>query len=118
VKRQLAVVIAHRDGGKKNIARQILNTAPQISETVRNRTHVHINFFFLRMTNTVTSQNIGLSSWDTLHSMKTEVRVSPETLSMFNIHVLHLIGNAKRNCSLLFIVVVVVVVVIVIAIAI
>jgi hypothetical protein len=31
--------------GKGNIALQIQNTAPQISETVRNRTHVHINFF-------------------------------------------------------------------------
>jgi hypothetical protein len=32
-------------GGKENIAHQIQNTARQISETVRNRTHVHINFF-------------------------------------------------------------------------
>jgi hypothetical protein len=44
-------------GGKENIARQI-------SETVWNRTQVHINFF-LRMTDTMTSQNIDLSSWDT-----------------------------------------------------
>jgi hypothetical protein len=49
--------IAHRDGGKENIARWI-------SETVRNRTHFHINSF-LRMTDTMTSQNIDLSSWDT-----------------------------------------------------
>jgi hypothetical protein len=33
-------------GGKENIARQIQNTARQISKTVRNRTHVHINFLF------------------------------------------------------------------------
>jgi hypothetical protein len=32
-------------GGKENIARQIKNNALRISETVRNRTHVHINFF-------------------------------------------------------------------------
>jgi hypothetical protein len=32
-------------GGKENIARQIQNTAHQISETVRNRTHVHTNIF-------------------------------------------------------------------------
>jgi hypothetical protein len=31
---------------------------------VRNRTHVHIHFL-LRMTDTMTSQNIDLSSWDT-----------------------------------------------------
>jgi hypothetical protein len=37
-----------------------------ISETVRNRTHVHINFF-LGMTNTMTAQNIDLSSWDILY---------------------------------------------------
>jgi hypothetical protein len=61
VKRQLAVVIAHRKGGKENIARQI-------SETVRNRTHVHINFF-LRMADTMTSQNIDLSSWDSLYNV-------------------------------------------------
>jgi hypothetical protein len=66
VKRQLAVVIAHREGGKENIARQIQNTARQISETVRNRTHVHTNIFF-RMTDTMTAQNIDLSSWDTLY---------------------------------------------------
>jgi hypothetical protein len=57
VKRQLAVVIAHREGGKENIARQIQNTARQISETVPNRTHVHIKFF-LRITGAMTSQNI------------------------------------------------------------
>jgi hypothetical protein len=45
VKRHLAVVIAHGEGGKENIARQIQNTARKISESVRNRTHVHINFF-------------------------------------------------------------------------
>jgi hypothetical protein len=59
VKRQLAVVIARREGGKENIARKIL-------ETVRNRTHVHINFF-LRMTDTMTYQNIDILSWNTLY---------------------------------------------------
>jgi hypothetical protein len=39
-----------------------------ISETVRNRTHVHI-IFLLRMTDTVTSQNIDLASLDTLYIM-------------------------------------------------
>jgi hypothetical protein len=38
VKHQLAVVIAHREGGNEYITRQI-------SETVRNKTHVHINVF-------------------------------------------------------------------------
>jgi hypothetical protein len=37
-----------------------------ISQTVRNRTHVHMQLFLLRMTVTVTSQNIDVSSWDTL----------------------------------------------------
>jgi hypothetical protein len=37
-----------------------------ISGTVRNRTHVHIQFL-LRMTGTTTSQNIDLCSWDTLY---------------------------------------------------
>jgi hypothetical protein len=62
-------LIAHREGWEENIARQIQNTARHISETVRNRTHVHINFFF-RMTNTMTSQNIDLSSWDTLYKTR------------------------------------------------
>jgi hypothetical protein len=35
-----------------------------ISETIQNRTHVHIHFLF-RMADTMTSQNIDLSSWDT-----------------------------------------------------
>jgi hypothetical protein len=61
VKRQLAVLIAHREGGKENIARQI-------SETDRNRTHIHINFFF-RMADTMISQNIDLASWDTLYNV-------------------------------------------------
>jgi hypothetical protein len=43
-----------------------LKSNGSISETVRNRTHVHINFF-LRMTDTKTSQSIVLSSWDTLY---------------------------------------------------
>jgi hypothetical protein len=66
VKRQLAVVIAHREGGKESIAPQIQNTAQQISETVRNKTHVHINSF-LRMADTMTSQNTDLSYWHTLY---------------------------------------------------
>jgi hypothetical protein len=37
-----------------------------ISETVRNRTHVQYTFL-LRMTDSVTSQNIDLSSWDTMY---------------------------------------------------
>jgi hypothetical protein len=49
-----------------NIAHQIVNTAPQTSKTVRNRPHVHINVF-LRMTDTMTTQNIDLSSWDTVY---------------------------------------------------
>jgi hypothetical protein len=32
-------------GGKENIARRIQNTGRQLSQTVRNRTHVHIRFF-------------------------------------------------------------------------
>jgi hypothetical protein len=67
VKRQLVVVITHRGGRKATIERQILNTARQISETVRDRTHVHINFF-LRMTDTMTSKNIDFATWDTLYS--------------------------------------------------
>jgi hypothetical protein len=59
-------------GEKENIARQIQNIAPQTSETVRNRTHVRINFFF-RMTDTMTSQNIDLSSWDTLYKANTYI---------------------------------------------
>jgi hypothetical protein len=45
VKRQLAVMIAYREGGKENIARQIQNTERQISETARNKTHYHMNLF-------------------------------------------------------------------------
>jgi hypothetical protein len=37
-------------------------------ETVRNRTHVHIQFL-LRMTGTMTSQNNDLSSWDKLYGV-------------------------------------------------
>jgi hypothetical protein len=54
-------------GGKENIARQIRNIGRQISETIWNRIHVHINFF-LRMINIMTSQNNDLSSWDTLYN--------------------------------------------------
>jgi hypothetical protein len=39
------------------------------SENVRDRTHVHINFL-LRITDTMTSQNIDRSSWDTLYKRK------------------------------------------------
>jgi hypothetical protein len=53
-------------GGKENIACQIQNTARQVSETVRNRTHGHVNFF-LRVTDTMTSQNIDLSSLDIIY---------------------------------------------------
>jgi hypothetical protein len=38
-----------------------------ISETVRNSTHVHTKIV-LKMTDTMTSQNIDLSSWDNLYS--------------------------------------------------
>jgi hypothetical protein len=44
-----------------------LKSNGSISETVRKRTHVHIKFL-LRMTDTMTSQNIVLSSWDTLYN--------------------------------------------------
>jgi hypothetical protein len=43
-----------------------------ISETVRNRTHVHVKFL-LRMTDTMTSQNIVLSSWDILYNSCTGI---------------------------------------------
>ena len=60
-----------RAGGKDNTGRPSQTTIQSngsISETVRNRTHVHTKFFFLlRMTDTMTSQNIDLSSWDTLY---------------------------------------------------
>ena len=59
-----------RAGGKDITGRPSQTTIQSngsISETVRNRTHGHIKFFLFRMTNTMTSQNIGLSSWDTLY---------------------------------------------------
>jgi hypothetical protein len=40
-----------------------------ISETVRNRTHVHIHYL-LTMSDTMTSQNIHLLSWDILYNPK------------------------------------------------
>jgi hypothetical protein len=52
----------------ENIARQIQNTAPQISETVRKKSHVYIKVF-LRMTDTMAFRNIDLSSWDILYKM-------------------------------------------------
>jgi hypothetical protein len=52
-------------GGKENIARQIQITADQISETVRNSSY---KLFFLRITDTMTSQNTDLSSCDTLYN--------------------------------------------------
>jgi hypothetical protein len=42
------------------------NIHSSLSETVRNETHVHIYFLF-RMTDAMTSQNIDLTSWDTLY---------------------------------------------------
>jgi hypothetical protein len=53
-------------GRKENIARQIQNIERQISETVPNRTHVFMDFF-LRMTDTLTSQNVDISLWDMLY---------------------------------------------------
>jgi hypothetical protein len=44
------------------------------SETVRKRTHAHTYFFFLRMTDTMTSQNVELSSWDILYKLKNKLR--------------------------------------------
>jgi hypothetical protein len=61
-----------RAGGKDNTGRPsqtTIHSNGSISETVRNRTHVHIKFL-LRMTDTMTSQNIDLSSWDTLYMHK------------------------------------------------
>jgi hypothetical protein len=45
-----------------------VDTIALISETVRNRTHVYINIFLI-MTDIMTSQNIDLSSWDTLYKV-------------------------------------------------
>jgi hypothetical protein len=53
-------------GGREGHYRAIQSNGC-ISETVRNRTHVHITFL-LRMTDTMTSQNIDLLSCDTLHN--------------------------------------------------
>jgi hypothetical protein len=44
-----------------------VQTNSSISETVRNWTHVHIQFL-LRMADTMTSQNIAISFWDTLYN--------------------------------------------------
>ena len=58
-----------RAGGKDNTGRPnqtTLESNGSISETIRNRTHVHIKFL-LRMTDTMTSQNIDISFWDTLY---------------------------------------------------
>jgi hypothetical protein len=38
-----------------------------ISVTVQNRTHVHMNFFLLRITHTIISQSVADSSWITLY---------------------------------------------------
>jgi hypothetical protein len=50
----------------------------QISDTVQNRTHVHINFY-LRITDTITSQNIDLSPWDMLYVVVSVVLINVET---------------------------------------
>ena len=62
-------VASGREGGKDNTGRPgqtTIQSNGSISETVRNRTHVHIKFL-LRMTDTITSQNIDLSLWGTLY---------------------------------------------------
>jgi hypothetical protein len=67
---QLTLHTDSHTGLKDNIGCQIQTTVQwnsSISETVRNRTHVHIHFFLLRINDTMTSQNIDLSSWDTLY---------------------------------------------------
>jgi hypothetical protein len=51
-------------GGKKNTACQIQNTARKYRKLLGIR-HMFIQTFFLRMTDTMTSQNTDLSSWDT-----------------------------------------------------
>jgi hypothetical protein len=58
-------------GGKDNTERPsqtIIQSNGSISETVRNRTHVHTKIFLPRMTDTITSQNIDFYSWDTLYN--------------------------------------------------
>jgi hypothetical protein len=61
-------------GGKNNTGRPGQTTIQSdgcISETVW-KGHMFIQIFLLRMTDTITSQNIYLSSWDTLYKKKKE----------------------------------------------
>jgi hypothetical protein len=74
-------------GGKESIARQIL-------ETVRNSTHVHVNFF-LKMTDTMTSQNIDLSSWDILY-LRTSPGFEPRICSVTLVSVHGTCKSVKR----------------------
>jgi hypothetical protein len=58
-----------RVGGKNTTGRPsqtAIQSNGSILETVLNRSHVHIKIL-PRMTNTMTSQNIDLPSWDTLY---------------------------------------------------
>ena len=71
-------------GGKVNIlgGHSIGHSKQKISETVRNRIYVHI-IFLLRMTDTITSLNIDLSSWDTLyiHPPKFSLKMALKSLN-------------------------------------
>ena len=60
-----------RAGGKDNTVRPSQTTIQSndsISETVR-KSHMFVESFLLRMADTMTSQNIDLSSWDTLYML-------------------------------------------------
>jgi hypothetical protein len=72
---------------------------PQILETVRNRTHVYINFF-LRMTDTMTSQNTDLSSWDALKRIRKNTRRNFVSLTdiLVNIRTGHLCVLSTHKC--------------------
>jgi hypothetical protein len=80
---RLTLLTDSHAGWKDNIERQIQTTIQwnsSISETVRNRKHVHIQFLF-RIADTVTSQNIDLSSWDILYKIwLTRILIWPTSL--------------------------------------
>jgi hypothetical protein len=76
-------------GGKDNIGRQIQNTvlwSSSILETVGNRTCTYT--VLLRMTDTMTSQNIDLSSWDTLYMSQTNILNSFTLAEYIHFHLL------------------------------
>jgi hypothetical protein len=73
-----------RAGWKDNTGRPSQTTKMSLSRKPFGIGHMFIESFLLRMTDTMTSQNIVLSSWDTLYFQKKNCRKNQNTHFVFS----------------------------------